>query len=112
MKKNSKVLLFMFFFMLFNTVVNERIFAMEENAFSFTFESIEGQAMPLEQFKGKALLVVNTASLCGFTPQYEGLQSLWDDYKDKGLVIIGVPSNNFGKQEPEGEDKIKEFCET
>ncbi len=112
MKKNSKVLLFMFFFMLFNTVVNERIFAMEENAFSFTFESIEGQAMPLEQFKGKALLVVNTASLCGFTPQYEGLQSLWDDYKDKGLVIIGVPSNNFGKQEPEGEEKIKEFCET
>ena len=112
MKKNPKILLFILFFMIFSTILNERISAMEENAFSFAFESIEGQPMPLDQYQGKALLVVNTASLCGFTPQYEGLQSLWEEYKDKGLVVIGVPSNNFGKQEPEGEEKIKDFCET
>ena len=84
----------------------------ETNAFSFNFESIEGNPMPLKDYDGKALLIVNTASLCGFTPQYEGLQSLWDEYKDKGLVVIGVPSNNFGNQEPEAEGEVKDFCET
>jgi len=90
------------------------IFAMENdnNAFSFDFESIEGNPMPLKDYDGKALLIVNTASLCGFTPQYEGLQSLWDEYKDKGLVVIGVPSNDFGTQEPNQEDAIQDFCET
>ena len=73
---------------------------MEDNAFSFKFESIEGNPMPLSDYQGKALLVVNTASQCGFTPQYEGLQSLWEEYKDQGLVVIGIPSNNFGSQEP------------
>ena len=82
------------------------------NAFSFSFESIDGSQMDLSQFKGKALLVVNTASLCGFTGQYEGLQSLWEEYKDKGLVVIGVPSNNFKGQEPGSDGEIKEFCET
>ena len=66
---------------------------MEDNAFSFNFESIEGNPMPLSEYQGKALLVVNTASQCGFTPQYEGLQSVWEEYKDKGLMVIGVPSN-------------------
>ena len=73
---------------------------MEDNAFSFKFESIEGNPMPLSDYEGKALLVVNTASQCGFTPQYEGLQSVWEEYKDQGLVVIGIPSNNFGSQEP------------
>ena len=82
------------------------------NAFSFSFESIDGSQMDLSQFKGKALLVVNTASLCGFTGQYEGLQSLWEKYKDQGLVVIGVPSNNFKGQEPGSDGEIKEFCET
>ena len=78
---------------------------MEDNAFSFKFESIEGNPMPLSDYEGKALHVVNTASQCGFTPQYEGLQSVWEEYKDQGLVVIGIPSNNFGSQEPgqEGE---------
>ena len=85
---------------------------MEDNAFSFNFESIEGNPMPLSEYQGKALLVVNTASQCGFTPQYEGLQSVWEEYKDKGLMVIGIPSNNFGSQEPGQEGEVKEFCET
>jgi glutathione peroxidase len=70
-----------------------------------------GQAHALAAFKGKPLLVVNTASFCGYTPQYQGLQSLWRRYRDKGLVVIGVPSNDFGAQEPKEEAAIKEFCE-
>ena len=83
---------------------------MEDNAFSFNFESIEGNPMPLSEYQGKALLVVNTASQCGFTPQYEGLQSVWEEYKDKGLIVLGVPSNQFGNQEPGTNDEIKKFC--
>ncbi|MGD9537584.1 MAG: glutathione peroxidase [Alphaproteobacteria bacterium] len=82
-----------------------------ESAYDFEFSSIEGGALPLAGFKGKPLLVVNTASFCGFTPQYEGLQALWSRYRDKGLVVIGVPSNDFGAQEPKAEAEIKEFCE-
>ena len=62
------------------------------------------------QWRGKALLVVNTASFCGFTPQYEGLQALWERYEAKGLVVIGVPSNDFGEQEPKAEAEILGFC--
>jgi glutathione peroxidase len=82
------------------------------NAFSFSFESIDGGQLNLSQYKGKALLVVNTASLCGFTGQYEGLQNLWEKYEEKGLIVIGVPSNNFKAQEPGSDDEIKEVCET
>lgn len=81
------------------------------SAHDFKFEAIEGGPLPLSGYKGKAVLVVNTASLCGFTPQYKGLQALWEQYRDKGLVVLGVPSNDFGGQEPESEAKIKEFCE-
>ena len=65
----------------------------------------------LAQYKGKAVLVVNTASECGFTPQYEGLEKLWDSYKDKGLVVLGMPANDFGGQEPGTAAEIKKFCE-
>ena len=75
------------------------------------FTTITGEPMPLSQFEGKAVLVVNTASRCGYTPQYEGLQALWTDYKDKGLVVVGVPSNDFGGQEPGTEAEVKTFCE-
>ena len=85
--------------------------ATAETAYDFSFTSIDGQAMPLAQFSGKAVLVVNTASACGFTPQYDELQALYDAYRDKGLVVLGVPSNDFGKQEPLTEEGIKEFCE-
>ncbi|MBI1214079.1 MAG: glutathione peroxidase [Alphaproteobacteria bacterium] len=81
------------------------------NAHSFSFTSIEGQPLPMSSFKGKAVLVVNTASECGLTPQYKGLEALWKARKDKGLVVLGVPSNDFGAQEPGGEKQIKEFCE-
>lgn len=73
--------------------------------------AIEGGALPADALRGKVVLVVNTASFCGFTPQYEGLQALWERYRGRGLVVLGVPSNDFGGQEPEGETKIKQFCE-
>jgi glutathione peroxidase len=80
-------------------------------AWDFRFDSIDGKPLPLADFKGKAVLVVNTASQCGFTPQYKGLQALWSRYRDKGLVVLGVPSNDFGGQEPGSAKEIKEFCE-
>ena len=81
------------------------------SAFDFTFTSIEGEPMPLSHFEGKVVLVVNTASRCGFTHQYADLQSVWERYRDRGLVLLGVPSNDFGGQEPGSEAEIKEFCE-
>lgn len=84
--------------------------AKAENAYDFTFQAIEGGALPLSQYKGKAVLVVNTASMCGYTPQYKGLETLWEKYRDKGLVVVGVPSNDFGGQEPGSDKEIKEFC--
>jgi len=82
-----------------------------ESAHDFAFTSIEGAPMPMSDYRGKAVLVVNTASRCGFTPQYEGLQTLWESHRDKGLVVLGVPSNDFGGQEPGSEAEIKQFCE-
>jgi len=80
------------------------------SAYDFSFDTLEGEKMPLSGYKGKVLLVVNTASKCGFTPQYEGLQTLYDKYKDRGFVIIGVPSNDFGEQEPGDAAEIRAFC--
>ena len=85
--------------------------AMAETAHDFSFDSIDGGDLPMSQYKGKTVLVVNTASFCGFTPQYEGLQSLWSEYRDQGLVVLGVPSNAFGAQEPGTAEEIKDFCE-
>lgn len=82
----------------------------EASLHDFTVTSIERDALPLANYEGKAVLVVNTASYCGFTPQYEGLQAVWDEYRDQGLVVLGVPSNDFGSQEPGGEETIKKFC--
>jgi glutathione peroxidase len=80
-------------------------------AYDFTFTSIDGEPLPLSEFKGKAVLVVNTASFCGFTPQYAGLQEVWERYRARGFVVLGVPSNDFGRQEPGSEAEIKQFCE-
>ena len=80
-------------------------------AFDFAFIAIDGNPMPLSEFAGKTVLVVNTASHCGFTGQYAGLQELYHSRADKGLVVIGVPSNNFGNQEPGLNEEIAHFCE-
>jgi len=80
------------------------------SAYDFSFTTIAGDPMPLDQFKGKTLLVVNTASKCGFVGQFDGLEALWKQYKDRGLVVIGVPSNDFGSQEPLQGEEIADFC--
>jgi Glutathione peroxidase len=76
----------------------------------FTLTGIDGKPMAFSQFKGSAVLLVNTASECGFTGQYDGLEKLWETYRDKGLVIVGVPSNDFGGQEPGKAEEIATFC--
>ena len=86
---------------------------MSENAYNYSFKNInEEDTINLSDYKGKTLVVVNTASLCGFTYQYDGLQKLYDDYKDQGLVVLGVPSNDFGNQESGTNSEVKEFCES
>jgi glutathione peroxidase len=82
------------------------------SAYDFDFVSIEGAKLPLAQYRGRPLLVVNTASFCGFTPQYQDLEAVWRRYRDRGLVVIGVPSNDFGQQEPGTASEIKQFCES
>ena len=82
----------------------------EQTAHDFTLTSLQGETMKLRQFAGRPLLIVNTASKCGFTPQYGGLQALWQRYEPDGLAVIGVPSNDFGGQEPGGADEIGAFC--
>jgi glutathione peroxidase len=82
------------------------------SAYDFDFVSIEGAKLPLAQYRGRPLLVVNTASFCGFTPQYQDLETVWRRYRDRGLVVIGVPSNDFGQQEPGTASEIKQFCES
>ena len=79
-------------------------------AWRFAFETVDGAPMPLTQWRGKVLLVVNTASHCGFTYQYKGLQAVYDRFKGRGLVVVGVPSNDFGGQEPGSNEEIKGFC--
>ena len=78
--------------------------------YDFTIKSIDGQPVSLKSYEGKVVLLVNVASKCGFTPQYAGLESLYEKYKDKGLVIVGVPANNFAQQEPGTNEEIKTFC--
>jgi glutathione peroxidase len=78
--------------------------------YEFTLNSIDGQPAPLGAYKGKVLLVVNVASNCGFTPQYKGLEAVYEKYKDQGLVVIGFPANNFMGQEPGTNEEIKTFC--
>jgi glutathione peroxidase len=76
-----------------------------------SLDSINGGPLPTVDYRGRAVLLVNTASLCGFTKQYRGLEALWRRYKDRGLVVLAVPSNDFGGQEPGSSDEIKRFCE-
>ncbi len=97
------LLLVLTFFLSFMTTASD--------LYDFKFESISGQKLVLKSFKDQPILIVNTASMCGFTKQFDGLQKLYNSYKEKGLVIIGMPSNSF-KQEYAEEDQVKDFCET
>jgi len=81
-----------------------------KSIYDFTLNSIDGQPVSLKSYKGKVVLLVNVASKCGYTPQYKGLEALYEKYKDKGFVIVGVPANNFMRQEPGTNEEIKTFC--
>jgi glutathione peroxidase len=84
--------------------------AADKTVYDFTLNTIDGQPAPLGAYKGKVVLLVNVASRCGFTPQYTALESVYEKYKDRGFVIIGIPANNFGSQEPGTNEEIKTFC--
>jgi len=84
----------------------------DRSMYTIKTTTLEGAPVDLSQYQGKVVLVVNVASRCGFTSQYAGLQKLYDTYKDKGFVVLGIPSNDFGGQEPGSEKEIKEFCTT
>ena len=79
--------------------------------YDFSLPSASGDEVPLSDYRGKVLLIVNTASKCGFTPQYEGLQALYDEYHERGLEILALPCNQFGRQEPGTNEEIQEFCQ-
>ena len=107
MKNYIKIFTYIMIFSLFSFAKANQ----SSSAFDFTFKSInEGEIIDLNKYNNKVLLVVNVASRCGYTNQYSDLQKLWENYKNDGLVVIGVPSNNF-KQEPGSNNEIKDFCE-
>ena len=101
------IILIMIFF--FNESVNA---SYEKLVYEFQFKNLNGGTLELSKFRGKVIVIVNVASHCGFTNQYSDMQNIWDKYKDKNLIMIGVPSNDFGKQEPGSSKEIKTFCET
>lgn len=84
----------------------------EKSVYEFTLKDIDGNEVKLDTYKGKIVMIVNVASKCGYTPQYEGLEAIYKKYKDQGFVILGFPANNFLGQEPGTEKEIKEFCST
>lgn len=93
-------------------VISASAFAEAPKVYSIPLKDIDGKETSLKAFEGKVILAVNVASKCGLTPQYEGLQELYSKNKDKGLVVVGFPCNDFGKQEPGTEAEVKEFCST
>jgi glutathione peroxidase-family protein len=86
--------------------------AVAGSVYDFTMETIDGKPLALSSYKGQVLLIINTASKCGFTKQYAGIQQLYEKYKDRGLVVLGFPANNFGGQEPGTNEEIQQFCTT
>jgi glutathione peroxidase len=92
--------------------LNKSFSNQSKTLFDFNIDTIDGERLSLSKFKGKTLLIVNVASKCGFTKQYNDLQILYETYKKKGLIVLAIPSNQFGGQEPGTEKEIKNFCET
>ena len=107
-KQKAIIYIIIIMFSFFNKTMSNNT----ETFFDLNVNSISGDALNLSKLKGKTILLVNVASNCGFTKQYDDLQNLHDSYKNKGLVVIGMPSNQFGGQEPGSEKEIKKFCET
>ena len=105
MRKIFLLILFMFGFF------NNTLAGSSDVAYDYKFNGIDGGEIVLNDYKEKVIVIVNVASRCGYTPQYEGLQNLYDKYKNKNLIVIGVPTNNF-KQEPGSNKQIKDFCDT
>ena len=106
MRKSFLVfILFMIFFQNTSSAKYEKL------AYDFSFNDLDGSKINLSSFKNKVIVIINVASQCGFTNQYEDMQSIWEKYQKDGLVIIGIPSNDFGNQEPGSESEIKTFCE-
>src|SRR6202046_4921719 len=102
MRKFSLILMF--------CVACASLAAQSKSIYNFTVRSIDGQQVSLKSYSGKVVLLVNVASKCGFTPQYAGLEAVYEKYKDRGLVIVGIPANNFAQQEPGTNEEIKKFC--
>jgi glutathione peroxidase len=94
------------------SAANESVKMAEKSVLEFTMKNIDGKDVKLDEYRGKVLMIVNVASKCGYTPQYEGLESTYRKYKDQGLVVMGFPANNFLGQEPGTNEEIKTFCKT
>tara|TARA_Y100001960_G_C14729343_1_gene856645 strand:+ start:297 stop:848 length:552 start_codon:yes stop_codon:yes gene_type:complete len=107
LKKINKIFLLLTM-ILFTTNLNANY---DKLAYDFNFNDLDGSVLKLSEYKNKVIVVVNVASQCGFTNQYEDMQVIWEKYQEKGLVILGVPSNDFGNQEPGNNKEIKNFCE-
>ena len=95
-------------FSMFNSPINANY---DKLAYEFNFSDLDGSKINLSEYKNKVIVVVNVASKCGFTNQYEDMQKVWDKYQEKGLIMLGIPSNDFGNQEPGNNEDIKNFCE-
>ena len=108
--RKSGVLLPKFAVALLICIAGGSMSAAVKSIYDFTLKSIDGQPVSLKTYHGKVVMLVNVASKCGFTPQYAGLEKLYETYKDKGLVIVGIPANNFAQQEPGTDAEIKKFC--
>ena len=107
---NKKIIIYVIIIMF--SFLNKTMPDNSKNFFDFKINSINGEELDLSTFNGKAILLVNVASKCGFTKQYNDLQKLYENFKDKGLIVVGIPTNQFGGQEPGTESEIKNFCET
>ena len=104
-----KVLLIVMIFSFISSNINANY---NKLAYEFSFKDLDGSELSLSKFKNKVIVIINVASQCGFTNQYEDMQKIWQKYQSKGLIIIGVPSNDFGNQEPGNNKEIKNFCES
>ena len=108
MIKLIKILIFFLIIIILGTSVNAEY---KKLAYDFEFKDLDGSSLKLSDYKNKVIVIVNVASQCGFTNQYEDMQKIWEKYQSKDFVILGVPSNDFGKQEPGSNEEIKNFCE-